>query len=582
MNAAVAAEPAPQPAAASATAVGAVRPVPVVVATRQQPVGTRCDGPCCCTWFGGAIIQIAAFGFLSFSTLVAWVIGMAFAYVYALMMLGLAKYLERRIERDPSSVDSSIAGSGRSMLYIASMAFVFIGGMYIPINAFGSDSEDPFGTPGSGSDQDLRAALPDGSSAALQAWAAPTRCSHDDQAPEWAAFSGAIYLSAYEGDVSSADGQCEWRAPVLRVPEGSGGTASEQLVVGGTSSKLYDAWSFVEWNNALYFSAVTDDSGRELFYAATDGSISAAPEVRPGSSDGNVRALLADGDSLFFRGFASEQTESNYGYYTGGWQLSATGELTELVANPAVGSSPGEATELEPEPVPKTVLPQTDETPEVQGSDSQLWAMFFFAVVPYLGCSSALFVNSKAPGLMVNVASGGAIAVLNLVAIASNVASLEDFIKPFLATYCTIGILIAMAMKIRAILEEETAAWLLNVNALTLFVTLHLILELPWMDDAWRYVVYDIVLLAFAWVTLVSQCMAPMVCCAIGACATQCWLSHSVHLGHFVFNTIDLSELVLRCKCRTVPHWLASQLCARRLEFCVSVAICWHGAAWCW
>ena len=532
MNAAIAVEPPPQPPAANTTAVGAVRPlqpVPVVVATRQRPAGTQCDGPCCCTWFGGAVIQIAAFGFLSFSTLVAWVIGMVFAYVYALIMLGLAKYLERRIERDPGSVDSSIAGSGRSLLYIASMAFVFIGGMYIPINVFGSDSEESFGSGSSyNGEQDLRAALPDGSSAALQAWAAPTTrgCAHDDQAPEWAAFSGAIYLSAYEGGSSSTDGQCEWRAPVLRVFEGSGGTAREELVVGGTSAKLYDAWSFVEWNNALYFSAVTDHSGRELFYAATDGSISAAPEVRPGSSDGNVRALLADGDRLFFRGFPSEQTQSNYGYYNGGWQLSLTGELTELVAAPGVASP-----ELQPQPVPKTVVPSTDETPEVQGSDSQLWAMFFFAVFPYLGCSSALFIKSKAPGLLVNIASGGAIAVLNVYAIVSNVASLEDFIKPFLATYCTIGILIAMVMKIRAILEEEAAGWLLNVNALTLFITLHLILELPWMDDAWRYVVYDIVLLAFAWVTLVSQSMAPMVCCAIGACATtQRSLSHSVHL----------------------------------------------------
>jgi hypothetical protein len=46
---------------------------------------------------------------------------------------------------------------------------------------------------------------------------------------------------------------------------------------------------------------------------------------------------------------------------------------------------------------------------------------------------------------------------------------------------------------------------LLNVNALTLFITLHFILELPWMDEPWRYVIYDAVMLIFAAITLVSQ-----------------------------------------------------------------------------
>ena len=46
---------------------------------------------------------------------------------------------------------------------------------------------------------------------------------------------------------------------------------------------------------------------------------------------------------------------------------------------------------------------------------------------------------------------------------------------------------------------------MLNVNALTLFITLHFILELPWMDEPWRYVIYDAVMLIFAAITLVSQ-----------------------------------------------------------------------------
>ena len=36
--------------------------------------------------------------------------------------------------------------------------------------------------------------------------------------------------------------------------------------VGATSSPLYDAYGFVEFNDALYFSAITDDTGREVFF----------------------------------------------------------------------------------------------------------------------------------------------------------------------------------------------------------------------------------------------------------------------------------------------------------------------------
>lgn len=357
-----------------------IRPVPVVQAQPQQPPpGTQCDGPCCCTWCGGAIIQVAAFGFLSFSTMVAWAIGMGFAYLYAIGMLALAKYLERRIARDPSSVDASIAGNGRSMLYIASMVFVFIAGMYIPINVIGGDGST-FGvssSSSSGGAQDLTAALPDGASTALQAWAAAdiSSCISDEQAPGWATFSSKLYISAVAP--SPAPDNCGTYRPLLRFSAADTSQQPEQPVVGTTSSKLYDAYSFLEFNNALYFSATTDETGRELFAAATDGTISVAAELRAGTDYGDPKALLVDGGFLYFKARPSAATESSYGYWNGAWQLSAAGELTELVAVPEVAVAPPEA---EPEGgedgVLTTVMPSTDETPEVQGSNSQLWGMY--------------------------------------------------------------------------------------------------------------------------------------------------------------------------------------------------------------
>jgi hypothetical protein len=68
--------------------------------------------------------------------------------------------------------------------------------------------------------------------------------------------------------------------------------------------------------------------------------------------------------------------------------------------------------------------------------------------------------------------------------------------------------------------QDDTVSWLLNVNALAVFVTLHFVLELPMMDDPWRYVIYDMILLVFAVVAAVSQSIGPMLCCAIGVFVT--------------------------------------------------------------
>eukprot|EP01046_Picozoa_sp_COSAG06_P011976 COSAG06_NODE_690_length_13054_cov_5.226476_12_plen_490_part_00 len=377
---------------AMAPDAASIRPVPVVVQAQPQPPppGTQCDGPCCCTWCGGAIIQVAAFGFLSFSTMVAWAIGMGFAYLYAIGMLGLAKYLERRIARDPSSVDASIAGNGRSMLYIASMVFVFIAGMYIPINVINGDGSTFGGSSSSSGAQDLTLALPDGASAELQAWAAAdiSSCISDEQAPGWATFSSKLYVSAVAP--SPATDNCGTYRPLLRFSAADTSQQPEQPVVGTTSSKLYDAYSFLEFNNALYFSATTDETGRELFAAATDGTISVAAELRAGTDYGDPKALLVDGGFLYFKARPSAATESNYGYWNGAWQLSAAGELTELVAVPEAAVA---APEAEPEGgedgVLTTVMPSTDETPEVQGSKSQLWGMYASKLAHVHTCTHA-------------------------------------------------------------------------------------------------------------------------------------------------------------------------------------------------
>eukprot|EP01051_Picozoa_sp_SAG22_P023258 SAG22_NODE_5923_length_930_cov_1.413959_1_plen_87_part_00 len=55
--------------------------------------------------------------------------------------------------------------------------------------------------------------------------------------------------------------------------------------------------------------------------------------------------------------------------------------------------------------------------------------------------------------------------------------------------------------------------WLVNVATLCLFLVMHAITEVPFEDDVWRYLIYDLVLICVAAIELLTQAVVPLICC---------------------------------------------------------------------
>eukprot|EP01050_Picozoa_sp_SAG11_P012820 SAG11_NODE_1450_length_4883_cov_2.373955_8_plen_262_part_00 len=189
-------------------------PQPAMIVAAPPTPPSSCSGPCAMQWCGGWIINFAAFGFLIFSTALSWPLGMIFAYVYAAALLGGVLCLEKKLQAQPaaggelartsSEVDRSLAITGRSLLYIFALVFVFIGGLFIPINVIGGDSDGS--APPYLAEVDLlsASALPSNASEVLRGWVAlGSTCGALDNAPSYAIFQGFTYVSAHAAPHSS-------------------------------------------------------------------------------------------------------------------------------------------------------------------------------------------------------------------------------------------------------------------------------------------------------------------------------------------------------------------------------------------
>eukprot|EP01051_Picozoa_sp_SAG22_P018559 SAG22_NODE_3160_length_1892_cov_2.140547_1_plen_454_part_10 len=449
-------EPAEGPGAAPASQAGApattvtgyqLEVQPVLIAGLHPSAAAACSAPCAMQWCGGCIIQSAGFGFLSVATIVAWPIGMVFAYAYAAGLILTARCMEQSVAkaaatdgelgRTASRIDSSVAATGRSMLYAFAMAFVFIGGCYIPVNVIGdgTDTASVFTGGGGGLDPsfpiDLPSVLPAGTSASLAQWAGSTCPTSgdffDSQRPTLAVFGGETFVSAKTGGAPSS----AWCS------DGSGGSPLVKIDAGGTIAAVgggaVDAYAFAEYGGQLYFSAASDAVGRELWRVAPGGSSPAVAvtDIRPGGEHSGVGALVIDGTSLFFRASTTDAARAATGWWATVWEHNASGTYELLPTAAAADGSTVVAPAAVDDDPETVVLESTEVTPIVTGGSGELWGMLLMAALPHLLGSALLFAKTEASGLMSNLFAGGAAVVLLLFAIISDETNITGFAKVF-------------------------------------------------------------------------------------------------------------------------------------------------------
>ncbi|OLP78528.1 hypothetical protein AK812_SmicGene41288 [Symbiodinium microadriaticum] len=150
----------------------------------QEAVGVGVLG-----WLGFIIVNLAAWGFITFASFVSWTFGLGVCVLYTVLLVGLAVWLERR---------GPVYKQFVNLLWVLAGWFLFISGGYIAINALGDDSWS--GTRNVNYplnpvdfDQDLPSLVPAASSPGLQQWASQLYRSSDG--PSFISFGGVVFFN---------------------------------------------------------------------------------------------------------------------------------------------------------------------------------------------------------------------------------------------------------------------------------------------------------------------------------------------------------------------------------------------------
>lgn len=445
-------------------------------------------------WLGFITINGAAWGIITTSSYIAWPLGFAFCLIYTGLIIGLALWLERRGQKYRQFVN---------LLWVIGLSFIFILGIYISVNIIGpisegkglfEDSSSSSGGVGSLSRDELHTLLPSNASQGLKTWASDTNWQRN---PTFANFNGGVFFTGAAQGVSSSD--YLWRGD---------GTSAVKV-----TPELRSANSFAEFQSELFFSARSVDGGDKLWRISpgTPGNASLVKEVVSGSQNAQVDSLFVDGPSskLYFKaGFQCPST-GNGNYLWVNTILSSdgtTGGTVDLRGDPcaSMGNS-STSTPASPDKMPRGVV----------------WGVLLLAALPMTVLAVVVTVRKQMPGPSVNVFCGILGAVVCVYLLIQETRDLSVFLKWFITIYTSalwIAIL-AWSLLIPNQPEwlEELKTWSVTIVGVAFFVIIHIDLEIPFNQAAWRWILYA--LLSFLQMVASSAVSrsVPMVAGCIGA-----------------------------------------------------------------
>lgn len=143
------------------------------------------------------------------------------------------------------------------------------------------------------------------------------------------------------------------------------------------------------------------------------------------------------------------------------------------------------------------------------------------AILPMMVLAGVVLKLKKLPGPFVNLYLGfeGVVVVLYMIA-ASNLNDLPTFLKWFLTTYNAVFWVAIAVWSLRKLdpaeWQEELKSWAVVFVGVSFFVMIHIDLEIPFRDDAWRWVVYALLTAIQLLLSAIVSRTVPMVTGAVG------------------------------------------------------------------
>jgi len=181
-----------------------------------------------------------------------------------------------------------------------------------------------------------------------------------------------------------------------------------------------------------------------------------------------------------------------------------------------------------------------------------MWGTIFLAAVPMLLMSFYVLIRKQMPGLVFNI-FGGIIALVVMIWILVNInaeAPGEDFLwflRLFMMIYtsvCWKGLVnFALIVPKASDWLEDVKTWLAAVNGVAFFITIHFVLEIPFQQEAWRWIVYGLLALLQMVLSAVVERTVPMVTGALAAFVLAWKIGFEIS-GAFDFGSPQVSYLV--------------------------------------
>jgi len=155
---------------------------------------------------------------------------------------------------------------------------------------------------------------------------------------------------------------------------------------------------------------------------------------------------------------------------------------------------------------------------------AEMWAVIFLGILPMMLLAGFVVIKKQLPGPFVNLYGGfeGAVILLFLL-FATEDAINNDFLtfmKWFITSYNTVFwfVLAFWSLARESIPEwqEELKSWAVVFVGVSFFVVIHIDLEIPFREDAWRWIVYALLTVVQLLLSAIVSRTVPMVAGAVG------------------------------------------------------------------
>lgn len=444
-------------------------------------------------WLGFFIINVAAWGIITTSSYINWFLGFVFCLGYTSLLLTGAILLGRRGLKYRQFVN---------LLWVLAMIFIFVLGLYISTRIVGPvvdgrgifDEVTGGSTPWlSKSPAELEALLPSNASESLKAWA---RASDRSGLPTFAAFAAGAYFRG-----ASASGE-EFRSPLWR----SNGSSVEKV-----QPELLQPESFTAFQGKLFFLADSEGADR-----ASERGLWALDAATPSTA---ARAFGAGGQRQLF---GLRDGGDGRLYFKASWNCPAPSYawVSTIYSSEGAGATDLSATE----PCAPRDVSGTNATAATPADDSlpvgALWGTLFLSCVPMALLSGLVVFWKQMPGPVATLLGGVLAAAVVLFLIADGTQNLASFLKWSVTSYTGALWLALLIWSLRhpelPEWQDELKTWAVAVVGVGFAVIIHVDLEIPFKQEAWRWLIYSAVTVLQIVLSMAVSRTVPMVAGAAG------------------------------------------------------------------